>query len=102
MSLSAIYLIGTIATIPYLIHTQPIAPNTVLPTVSSSRETWRYSQFIQEVEQRKIQKVGITADRTRALVEAKDGRRAWVNLPTDPELIEILTRNDVDIYVLPR
>ncbi|KGF73398.1 cell division protein FtsH [Neosynechococcus sphagnicola sy1] len=68
-----------------------------------SRETWKYSQFIQEVEGKKVEKVRISADRTRAIVKAQDGSDVLVNLPpSDPDLINILTRNNVDISVLPQ
>ena len=66
-----------------------------------TRETWRYSQFIQEVEKNNVNKVSLSSDRTRALIQAQDGNRVLVNLPSDPELISILTRNNVDISVLP-
>ncbi|MBW4491668.1 MAG: ATP-dependent zinc metalloprotease FtsH3 [Oscillatoria princeps RMCB-10] len=67
-----------------------------------SRESWRYSQFIQEVEGKKVEKVSISADRTRALVQASDGNKVMVNLPpNDPDLINILTENRVNIEVLP-
>ena len=66
-----------------------------------TRETWRYSQFIQEVEKNNVNKVSLSSDRTRALVQSQDGNRILVNLPSDPELISILTRNNVDISVLP-
>ncbi|WP_289500609.1 ATP-dependent zinc metalloprotease FtsH3 [Gloeocapsopsis sp. IPPAS B-1203] len=67
-----------------------------------SRETWRYSQFIQEVEQGRVERVSLSADRTRALVTPLDGEKRVVNLPNDPDLINILTRNEVDISVLPQ
>ncbi|MBD1823310.1 ATP-dependent metallopeptidase FtsH/Yme1/Tma family protein [Cyanobacteria bacterium FACHB-DQ100] len=66
-----------------------------------TRETWRYSQFIQEVEKNNVNKVSLSSDRSRALVQSQDGSRILVNLPSDPELISILTRNNVDISVLP-
>jgi cell division protease FtsH len=67
-----------------------------------SRESWRYSQFIQEVEGKKVEKVSISSDRTRALVQASDGNKVMVNLPpNDPDLINILTENRVNIEVLP-
>ncbi|MBD1844368.1 ATP-dependent metallopeptidase FtsH/Yme1/Tma family protein [Cyanobacteria bacterium FACHB-63] len=66
-----------------------------------TRETWRYSQFIQEVEKNNVNKVSLSSDRSRALVQSQDGSRVLVNLPSDPELISILTRNNVDISVLP-
>ncbi len=66
-----------------------------------SRETWRYSQFIENVQKGKIEKVRISADRSIAVVQ--DGNnRIVVNLPNDPELINILTSNKVDISVLPQ
>lgn len=67
-----------------------------------TRETWRYSQFIQEVEKNKVEKVSLSADRTKALVQIQDGNRVLVNLPSDPELINILIKNNVDISVLPQ
>ena len=67
-----------------------------------TRETWRYSQFIQEVQSNKVEKVSLSADRSRALVQVQDGNRVLVNLPPDPELINILIKNNVDISVLPQ
>ncbi len=68
-----------------------------------SRESWRYSQFIQEVQSKRVEKVSISADRTRALVQAQNGNKILVNLPpNDPELIDILTDNGVNIEVLPQ
>lgn len=67
-----------------------------------SRETWKYSQFIQEVESKRVEKVSISADRTKALVTAADGTKILVNLPNDPDLINILTQYNVDISVLPQ
>ncbi|HAJ63324.1 MAG TPA: cell division protein FtsH [Cyanobacteria bacterium UBA8543] len=64
-------------------------------------KTWRYSQFIQEVQEKRVDKVSITADRTKARVKAPDGTPIWVNLPNDPDLINILTANKVNIEVLP-
>ena len=66
-----------------------------------SRETWKYSQFIEKVQEGKIEKVRISADRSIAVVQ--DGNnRIVVNLPNDPELINTLTSNKVDISVLPQ
>ena len=67
-----------------------------------SRDSWRYSQFMQEVAGKKVEKVSISADRTRALVTASDGNKVMVNLPpNDPDLINILTENKVNIEVVP-
>jgi cell division protease FtsH len=67
-----------------------------------SREVWKYSQFIQEVEGNRVDKINISSDRSKALVTAQDGNKVIVNLPNDPELINILTKNKVDISVLPQ
>ena len=69
---------------------------------STERETWRYSQFIQEVEKGKVEKVSLSSDRSKALVTSLDGRKVVVNLPNDPDLINILTKHSVDISVLPQ
>ncbi|MBP5973924.1 ATP-dependent metallopeptidase FtsH/Yme1/Tma family protein [Brasilonema sp. CT11] len=67
-----------------------------------SRETWRYSQFIQEVQNRKVNKVSLSADRSTALVTPTDGNKKLVTLVNDPDLINTLTQNGVDISVLPQ
>lgn len=66
-----------------------------------STTSWRYSQFIDRVEAGQVEKVNISADRSRALVTTNDGRVA-VNLPPDPELLNILQTNGVDISVSPQ
>lgn len=67
-----------------------------------SRETWKYSTFVQEVQQNRVERVSISADRTKALVTAQDGSKILVNLPNDPDLINILSENNVDIAVQPQ
>lgn len=67
-----------------------------------SRETWRYSQFVQEVEKGRVERVSLSSDRSKALVTPLDGEKKVVNLPNDPELIDLLTKNNVDIAVLPQ
>ncbi|MEM1172103.1 MAG: ATP-dependent zinc metalloprotease FtsH3 [Cyanobacteria bacterium P01_H01_bin.35] len=67
-----------------------------------TRESWKYSKFIQQVETNNVDKVSISADRTIARVKAADGTIYLVNLPNDPDLINILTQNKVDISVLPQ
>lgn len=67
-----------------------------------NKEIWKYSQFIQEVEAKRVDKINISSDRSKALVTAQDGNKVIVNLPNDPELINILTKNNVDISVLPQ
>jgi len=67
-----------------------------------TRESWKYSTFIQEVKNNKVERVSLSSDRSKALVTAQDGNKILVNLPNDPELIDILTQNNVDISVLPQ
>ncbi|MBF2051475.1 MAG: ATP-dependent zinc metalloprotease FtsH3 [Leptolyngbya sp. IPPAS B-1204] len=67
-----------------------------------STASWRYSQFIDRVETGQVEKVNISADRSRALVTTSDGQRVAVNLPADPELLNILQTNGVDISVSPQ
>lgn len=69
---------------------------------SNERETWRYSQFIQEVERGKVEKVSLSSDRSKALVTSLEGKKVVVNIPNDPDLISILTKYQVDISVLPQ
>ncbi len=64
--------------------------------------SWKYSQFIDEVQGDKVERVNLSADRSIAIATARDGQRFTVNLPNDPELIDILSNNGVDISVLPQ
>jgi len=66
-----------------------------------TKEVWKYSRLIQEVQTGKIETIKLSSDRTQALVIAPDGAQILVNLPNDPELINILTTNGVDIAVQP-
>ncbi len=68
----------------------------------TTKQTWPYSEFIQQVENQQITKVSITPDRSQAQAITQDGTRVLVNLPNDPELLDILTSNNVDIAVLPQ
>ncbi len=67
-----------------------------------STASWRYSQFIDRVEAGQVEKVNISADRSKALVSTSDGQRVAVNLPADPGLLNILQTNGVDISVSPQ
>lgn len=68
----------------------------------NGKETWRYSHFIQEVQQGRVERVSLSSDRSKALLASPDGNKVVVNLPKDPELLDILTKNKVDISVLPQ
>ncbi|WP_017315070.1 ATP-dependent zinc metalloprotease FtsH3 [Mastigocladopsis repens] len=68
-----------------------------------SRDTWRYSQFIREVQSDNVEKVSLSADRSTALVMPKnDPNKKLVTLVNDPDLINTLTQHGVDISVLPQ
>ncbi|ELR98719.1 ATP-dependent zinc metalloprotease FtsH3 [Gloeocapsa sp. PCC 73106] len=67
-----------------------------------TRETWKYSTFIREVENNRVESVKLTPDRSQALVTSQDGTPVIVNLPNDPGLLDILTQNNVDISVVPQ
>lgn len=68
-----------------------------------SRDTLTYSDFITQVKQQKIERVVLSTDRTQAQVTNPDGGAPLlVNLPPDPDLIDILSKNNVDIAVRPQ
>ncbi|MGB3637884.1 MAG: ATP-dependent zinc metalloprotease FtsH3 [Rivularia sp. (in: cyanobacteria)] len=70
---------------------------------AQNRETWRYSEFIQKVENREVQKVSLSSDRSTALVTTtNEENKKIVTLVNDPDLINTLTENNVDISVLPQ
>ncbi len=74
---------------------------TVLDRQPQTTASWPYSQFIDKVEAGQVEKVNITADRSRAQVMTSDGQRVLVNLPPDPQLLNTLQTNSVDIAVSP-
>lgn len=65
-------------------------------------QSWPYSKLIDEVQSNRIETVKISADRTQAQVIDREGTPIRVNLPNDPQLIDILSDNGVDIAVLPQ
>ncbi|MBE9213550.1 ATP-dependent zinc metalloprotease FtsH3 [Plectonema cf. radiosum LEGE 06105] len=71
---------------------------------AQNADSWRYSEFIQEVQKGRVEKVSLSSDRSRALVTPKyDPNKKVVNLVNnDSELINTLTENKVDISVLPQ
>jgi cell division protease FtsH len=68
----------------------------------ASQETWHYEKFINKVRSGKVERVSLNVDRTKAIVLAQDGRQVLVNLPNDPQLIDLLSSNNVDISVTPQ
>ena len=70
---------------------------------TQSRENLKYSDFINQVENNQIEQVILSADRTQAKVSSSNsGAPLLVNLPNDPELINILSENKVDIVIQPQ
>ncbi len=72
-------------------------------TQVQNQETWRYSEFIQAVEKGKVEKVSLSSDRSVAKVTPKfEPTKRVVTLVNDPDLINTLTKNNVDISVMPQ
>lgn len=65
-------------------------------------QNWPYSRLIDEVQSNKVATVSLSADRKLAQVTDQEGTRIRVDLPNDPQLIDILTDNNVDIVVEPQ
>jgi cell division protease FtsH len=74
----------------------------LLDRPSPSAASWRYSQFVDQVQSGHVEKVSISADRSKAQVTTSDGQKVLVNLPSDPDLLTILQQNGVDISVSPQ
>ncbi|CAB4265469.1 unnamed protein product [Prunus armeniaca] len=60
---------------------------------------WRYSEFLNAVKKGKVERVRFSKDGSGLQLTAVDGRRASVIVPNDPDLIDILAMNGVDISV---
>merc|ERR1719238_2437559 len=60
---------------------------------------WRYSEFIKAVMSDKVERVRFSKDGSALQLTAVNGARATVILPNDPELVDILAKNGVDISV---
>jgi len=71
------------------------------PSTESSTKTFRYSDFIEAVQDKEISRVLISPDNATAQVVENDGSRSEVNLAPDKDLLKILTENNVDIAVTP-
>ncbi|EAZ91781.1 ATP-dependent zinc metalloprotease FtsH3 [Crocosphaera chwakensis] len=70
---------------------------------TQSRDNLTYSEFIERVESNKVDRVTLSSDRTQAKVpNPQGGAPLLVNLPNDPDLINILSENGVDIAVQPQ
>ena len=66
-------------------------------------QSWRYSRFLDAIESNRIERVSISADRSQARFTDPEGNgQVTVNLPNDPDLINTLETNNVDIVVFPQ
>eukprot|EP00898_Chlorokybus_atmophyticus_P007766 jgi/Chlat1/7991/Chrsp7S09217 len=73
----------------------PAVANAPLPEGSQ----WRYSEFLQAVQNGKVERVRFAKDGSSLQLTAVDGRRASVVVPADPDLVDILAQSGVDISV---
>ena len=62
-----------------------------------SIRTLRYSNFIQAVQQKRVERVIISPSTGRVQVDQKDGKTSWVMWALDQELLDLLTENNVDV-----
>ncbi|XP_010479476.1 PREDICTED: ATP-dependent zinc metalloprotease FTSH 1, chloroplastic-like isoform X1 [Camelina sativa] len=60
---------------------------------------WRYSEFLNAVKKGKVERVRFSKDGSVLQLTAVDNRRASVIVPNDPDLVDILAMNGVDISV---
>ncbi|XP_012829475.1 PREDICTED: LOW QUALITY PROTEIN: ATP-dependent zinc metalloprotease FTSH, chloroplastic-like [Erythranthe guttata] len=90
------------------VQSSPVAQNLVLnapkPQAQSNSDLpegsqWRYSEFLNAVKKGKVERVRFSKEGSTLQLTAVDGRRAAVVVPNDPDLIDILAMNGVDISV---
>ncbi|KAL9225725.1 hypothetical protein vseg_001616 [Gypsophila vaccaria] len=86
------------ATPPFSQNVVLNAPTTADPAIPDGTQ-WRYSEFLNAVKKGKVERVRFTKDGSMLQLTAVDGRRASVVVPNDPDLIDILAMNGVDISV---
>ncbi|MEM1367032.1 MAG: ATP-dependent zinc metalloprotease FtsH3 [Cyanobacteria bacterium P01_H01_bin.15] len=67
-----------------------------------TQQIWKYSTLINNVQNEQVETISVSADRTEAIATAQDGTLYKVYLPKDPQFIDILTKNGVDIMVQPQ
>jgi cell division protease FtsH len=74
---------------------------TFIDRPTETRGSLKYSEFVTEVQNKKIDKVVLSSDRSQAIAQKQDGEKFLVNLLPDPDLVNTLTKNNVDITVRP-
>ncbi|KAE8057353.1 hypothetical protein FH972_014054 [Carpinus fangiana] len=95
-------------TAPNASNSSPFSQNLLLTAPKPQTQTtsdlpegaqWRYSEFLNAVKKGKVERVRFSKDGSGLQLTAVDGRRASVIVPNDPDLIDILAMNGVDISV---
>lgn len=95
-------------TAPDASNSSPFSQNVLLTAPKPQTQTtsdlpegaqWRYSEFLNAVKKGKVERVRFSKDGSGLQLTAVDGRRASVIVPNDPDLIDILAMNGVDISV---
>ena len=61
---------------------------------------WRYSEFLEAVENNKVERVLFNKDGD-VLQALSEGRRALVIVPKDPQLLDTLLKHNVDFQGAP-
>ena len=61
---------------------------------------WRYSEFLEAVENNKIERVLFNKDGD-VLQALSEGKRALVIVPKDPQLLDTLMKHGVDFQGMP-
>lgn len=89
---------------PSSLFSQNLALNAPKPQAQSTSDIpdgsqWRYSEFLNAVKKGKVERVRFSKEGSTLQLTAVDGRRASVIVPNDPDLIDILAMNGVDISV---
>ncbi|MEW5308566.1 MAG: hypothetical protein WDW38_000514 [Sanguina aurantia] len=87
------------ATLEFSTDATLVAPEVKAEYALPEGGSWRYSEFITAVENGKVERVRFSKDGSQLQLTAVDGRRATVTLPNDPDLVDILAKNGVDISV---
>ena len=69
--------------------------------VSNTNPQWRYSEFINQVQDKNVEKVTFTSDgKQLTAIDTEGYRHQLPSIPNDPNLIDTLVSNNVDVTVL--
>ena len=69
--------------------------------ISNTNPQWRYSEFINQVQDKNVEKVTFTSDgKQLTAIDTEGYRHQLPSIPNDPNLIDTLVSNNVDVTVL--